>query len=88
MEQMKGSGRKQQQFLEVLDRDAAEARWREVVGRAALSSERVLLASALGRVLAEDVRAEVDVPGFDRSASQCAHRIPLASQKKNRFGFV
>ena len=64
---MKGSGRKQQQFLEVLDRDAAEARWREVVGRAALSSERVLLASALGRVLAEDVRAEVDVPGFDRS---------------------
>jgi putative molybdopterin biosynthesis protein len=67
MEQMKGSGRKQQQFLEVLDRDAAEARWREVVGRAALSSERVLLASALGRVLAEDVRAEVDVPGFDRS---------------------
>jgi putative molybdopterin biosynthesis protein len=67
MEQVKGSGRKQQQFLEVLDRDAAEARWREVVGRAALSSERVLLASALGRVLAEDVRAEVDVPGFDRS---------------------
>lgn len=64
---MKGSGRKQQQFLEVLDRDAAEARWREVVGRAALSSERVLLALALGRVLAEDVRAEVDVPGFDRS---------------------
>ena len=64
---MKGSGRKQQQFLEVLDRDAAEARWREVVGRAALSSERVPLALALGRVLAEDDRAEVDVPGFDRS---------------------
>lgn len=64
---MKGSGRKQQQFLEVLDRDAAEARWREVVGRTALSSERVMLALALGRVLAEDVRAEVDVPGFDRS---------------------
>ncbi len=64
---MKGSSRKQQQFLEVLDRDAAEARWRGVVGRAALSSERVPLALALGRVLAEDVRAEVDVPGFDRS---------------------
>ncbi len=57
----------QQQFLEVLDRDEAEARWREVVGGAALGSETVGLADALGRVLAEDVRASVDVPGFDRS---------------------
>ena len=78
---MKGSGRKQQQFLEVLDRDAAEARWREVVGRAALSSERVLLASALGRVLAEDVRAEVDVPGFDRS-----NMDGFAVRASNTFG--
>ncbi|MGB0619108.1 MAG: molybdopterin biosynthesis protein [Myxococcota bacterium] len=59
--------RPQQQFLEVLDRDEAEARWREVVGGAALGSETVGLADALGRVLAEDVRASVDVPGFDRS---------------------
>ena len=59
--------RPQQQFLEVLDRDEAEARWREVVGGAALGSEMVGLADALGRVLAEDVRASVDVPGFDRS---------------------
>lgn len=59
--------RKQQQFLEVLDRDEAEARWRDVVGGAALASEEVALAEALGRVLAEDVRAAVDVPGFDRS---------------------
>ena len=34
---------------------------------AALSSETVALEDALGRVLAEDVRADVDVPGFDRS---------------------
>ena len=59
--------RPQQQFLEVLDRDEAEARWREVVGGAALGSETIALEDALGRVLAEDVRAGVDVPGFDRS---------------------
>ena len=33
-----------------------------------LSSEAVDLLSCFGRVLAEDVRAEVDVPGFARSA--------------------
>ncbi len=58
---------KQTQFLEVLDRDEAERRWRLVVGRDALSSETISLDLALGRVLAEDVRADVDVPGFDRS---------------------
>ena len=47
--------RPQQQFLEVLDRDEAEARWREVVGAEALSSEEIALEDALGRVLAEDV---------------------------------
>jgi putative molybdopterin biosynthesis protein len=57
----------QSQFLEVLDRDEAERRFRAVVGRAALPPERVPLAEALGRVLAEDVRASVDVPGFDRA---------------------
>jgi len=59
--------RKQQQFLEVLDRDEAEARWRTVVGGAALDSETIGLEDALGRVLAVDVKATVDVPGFDRS---------------------
>jgi len=58
---------KQTQFLEVLDRDEAERRWRLVVGRDALGAETVSLDVALGRVLAEDVRATVDVPGFDRS---------------------
>ena len=58
---------KQQQFLEVLDRDEAERRWRAVVGGAPVGTETVALEQALGRVLAEDVRAEVDVPGFDRS---------------------
>jgi putative molybdopterin biosynthesis protein len=58
---------KQTQFLEVLDRDEAERRWRLVIGRDSLSAEIVSLDAALERVLAEDVRASVDVPGFDRS---------------------
>ncbi|MBW2425629.1 MAG: molybdopterin biosynthesis protein [Deltaproteobacteria bacterium] len=58
---------RQRQFLEVLDRDEAERRWRAVVGGTVLSSETLPLDEALGRVLAEDVRAEVDVPGFDRA---------------------
>ena len=57
---------KQDQFLEILDRDAAEERWRAALDVAPLAAERVPLESALGRVLAEDVRAEIDVPGFDR----------------------
>jgi len=58
---------KQQQFLEVIERDEAERRWRAILDIAALPAETVALEDALGRVLAEDVRAEVDVPGFDRS---------------------
>ena len=58
---------KQRQFLEVLDRDEAERRWRAAIRVAHAGIEEVALAEALGRVLAEDVRAEVDVPGFDRS---------------------
>jgi putative molybdopterin biosynthesis protein len=58
---------KQSQFLEVLDRDEAEARWRNVVDCAPRSGERIALSDALGRVLAADVRSAVDVPGFDRS---------------------
>jgi len=58
---------KQQQFLEVLDRDEAERRWHEVIDATPLPAETLPLEEALGRVLAEDVRSEVDVPGFDRS---------------------
>ena len=58
---------KQQQFLEVLDRDEAERRWREAIDVVPVGIERVPLEQALSRVLSEGVRAEVDVPGFDRS---------------------
>ncbi len=57
----------QEQFLEVIDRDEAERRFRRVVRRTPLGEELVPLAEALGRVLARDVAAAVDVPSFDRS---------------------
>lgn len=58
---------KQQQFLEVVDRDEAERRWLLAIDAAPLGAEVVALDGALDRVLAADVRAPVDVPGFDRS---------------------
>ncbi len=58
---------RQTQFLDVIDRDEAEQRWHERIDRAPVGVETVALDSALSRVLAEDVRSEVDVPGFDRS---------------------
>ncbi|MGE3819647.1 MAG: molybdopterin biosynthesis protein, partial [Isosphaeraceae bacterium] len=59
--------REQHQFLDVLDREAAAMRWRRVLHLDRLEAETVPLAEALGRVLAEDVAAGVDVPAFDRS---------------------
>jgi putative molybdopterin biosynthesis protein len=59
--------REQEQFLEVVDRDTAERRWWDAIRPQPLGPEPVPLSSALGRVLAEDVASEVDVPSFDRS---------------------
>lgn len=58
---------RQRQFLEVVDRDEAEARFRRSLSMRPLGRERVPLRDALGRVLARDVMAAVDVPGFDRA---------------------
>lgn len=57
----------QQQFLEVIDRDEAERRFRAALDLSPLPAETVSLAEALGRVLAADVAAPLDVPSFDRS---------------------
>src|SRR5215468_5300977 len=57
----------QTQFLTVISRDEATARFRQHLRLAPLGMETVPLADALNRVLAEDVFAEVDVPAFDRS---------------------
>ena len=57
----------QTQFLNVVTRDEATARFREHLRLAPLGREIVPLTQALRRVLADDVGAGVDVPGFDRS---------------------
>jgi putative molybdopterin biosynthesis protein len=57
----------QVQFLQVLDRDEAERRFRAAIDCAPRGTEIVPLDEALGRVLAADVVSPVDVPSFDRS---------------------
>lgn len=59
--------REQEQFLQVLDRDEAERRFRAALDLTPRGVERIPLDAALGRVLAADVLAAVDVPSFDRS---------------------
>ncbi len=58
---------KQEQFLDVIDRDEAERRFRAALRLTPLGIERVELAASLGRVLANDMLSPVDVPSFDRS---------------------
>src|ERR1700683_992673 len=57
----------QDQFLQVLDRDEAERRFRAAISLAPRGIEQVPLDAALGRVLAAHVVSPVDVPSFDRS---------------------
>jgi putative molybdopterin biosynthesis protein len=57
----------QAQFLQVLDRDEAERRFRAAIDLSPLGAETVPLDTALGRVLSTDVISPVDVPSFDRS---------------------
>src|SRR5262245_41134102 len=62
-----GSMREQEQFLQVLDRDEAERRFRAALELSPRAAEAIALDTALGRVLAADVVSPVDVPSFDRS---------------------
>src|SRR6059058_3242791 len=57
----------QDQFLDVIDRDEAERRFRAVLDLRPLDAEEVPLVEARGRVLAADVVAPLDVPSFDRA---------------------
>jgi putative molybdopterin biosynthesis protein len=57
----------QEQFLDVIDRDEAERRFRSALTLAPLGIEKIAVRDALGRVLADNVIARVDVPSFDRS---------------------
>jgi putative molybdopterin biosynthesis protein len=58
---------RQEQFLEVVSAEEARARFARHVDLVPLPAERVALAQTLGRVLAHDVKAPIDVPPFDRS---------------------
>ncbi len=60
--------REQEQFLQVLDRDEAERRFRAAIDCTRPGGTEVVpLDAALDRVLAADVVSPVDVPSFDRS---------------------
>ena len=57
----------QDQFLNVIDRDEAQRRLHAAIRLDPLGEDHVPLDRALGRVLSQDVVAQVDVPSFDRS---------------------
>ena len=57
----------QDQFLTILSREDALARFEAALFPRAVPSETRPLAEALGRALAEDITAPIDVPPFDRS---------------------
>src|SRR4051812_7157997 len=57
----------QDQFLTILSREEAAARFDAALFPRAIAQEECALDSALGRVLARDVTAPIDVPPFDRS---------------------
>lgn len=57
----------QEQFLEVVSPEEARARFTRHLDLAPLPGENIPLAAVLGRVLAHDIVAPLDVPPFDRS---------------------
>jgi putative molybdopterin biosynthesis protein len=59
---------RQEQFLDVVDRDEAYRCFHRHLDLVPLGREAVGLSQALGRILAQPVAAGVDVPGFDRSS--------------------
>jgi putative molybdopterin biosynthesis protein len=58
---------RQEQFLEVVPPEEAQARFAAAVDFDPQGSETVVLAATLGRILSDDLRAPIDVPPFDRS---------------------
>ncbi|MEA2839121.1 MAG: molybdopterin molybdotransferase [Methylobacteriaceae bacterium] len=67
MRTARDASREQAQFLRVLSRDEAMARFTQALDPRPLGIEEATLAAALGRVVADHVSAPVDVPPFDRS---------------------
>jgi putative molybdopterin biosynthesis protein len=67
IDRIRGAAR-QEQFLHVLTAEDAMQRMRAAFRFAPLPAERVTLAAALGRVVAEPIAASCDAPPFDRSS--------------------
>jgi putative molybdopterin biosynthesis protein len=61
------SALEQEQFLKILSREEALARFEAALFPRALPCQMRKLADALGKALAEDITAPIDVPPFDRS---------------------
>ncbi|MGL9621438.1 molybdopterin biosynthesis protein [Bradyrhizobium sp. U531] len=61
------SALEQEQFLKILSREEALARFEAALFPRSTPSEMRKLADALGAALAEDITAPIDVPPFDRS---------------------
>lgn len=61
------SALEQEQFLKILSREEALARFEAALFPRAIPSEQRRLCDALGTALAEDITAPIDVPPFDRS---------------------
>ncbi|WP_339028286.1 molybdopterin biosynthesis protein [Bradyrhizobium symbiodeficiens] len=61
------SALEQEQFLKILSREEALARFEAALFPRAVPSEKRKLGDALGVALAEDITAPIDVPPFDRS---------------------
>ncbi len=57
----------QEQFLEVVSAEEATRRFRQHLDLSPRGIQQVPLAASLGRVLARDIAASIDVPPFDRS---------------------
>lgn len=57
----------QEQFLQVVDREEAQRRFRSALNLQPRGEEWVALEEALGRILSQDITAPIDVPGFDRA---------------------
>src|SRR5215831_3629964 len=58
---------RQEQFLEVVSAEEARRRFEGHLDLKPLPAERVPLGEALGRTLASDLAAPIDVPPFDRA---------------------
>jgi len=58
---------RQEQFLDVVSAEDARTRFEHHLDLSPLDAESVSLASSLGRVLAHDIAAPIDVPPFDRA---------------------